>query len=47
VIGFDEKRFDRVLQFLMESGSLRCPEELSGLHRCCRRSQKAGRVTHG
>jgi hypothetical protein len=31
MIGFDETRFDEVLRFLMESRSLRCPEELSRL----------------
>jgi hypothetical protein len=31
VTGFDEMRFDEVLRFLMESRSLRCPDELSRL----------------
>jgi hypothetical protein len=50
VIGFDEIRFDRVLQFLMESRGLRGPEDLSRLLRNAGRevpSEKIAAFTEG
>jgi hypothetical protein len=44
VIGFDETRFDRVLQFLMESRGLRCTEELSRLLRDAGREVPAEKI---
>lgn len=45
MIGFDETRFDRVLQFLMESRGLRGPEDLSRLLREAGREVTAEKIT--